>query len=193
MPPRNMKPLPGKMPNGQDRGEYTRKCHELINRHYKYLERRALSKTCRNPIWAQELLHDTLVLVLEGHHNIDFNKSPVQYIEIMLSHVKGRHKQIKQKDFNRTSMVAYDPRSHVIDRYVDQQEEDPENILLQNFDVLLDTLEGREKKIMRMRSEGVKLKDIAIHFNLSVTWVRALMKQSMDRMRKKGLILLQGD
>lgn len=192
MPPRNMNPLPGKMPNGQDKEAYTIKCHELIESEYKHLLRTALYQTSGDPIWARDLLHDTLLLLLEGYHNVDFNKSPVQYVRILIRHVKGRHKQIKQKDFNRTSIVAYDPQSYVIKKHAEEEDKQTEiGYLLEHFQEMQSILKPRHLDILECYLDGMSTGKIAKQLQISTQRVGQILLAVKKQLQKKGLILLQ--
>jgi len=192
MPPRNMNPLPGKMPNGQDKEEYTRKCHELIECEYKNLLRTALYQTSGDRIWARELLHDTFLLLLEGYHNVDFTKSPVQYVRILIRHVKGRHKQIKQKDFNRTSMVAYDPRSTTIERHVEEGDKQTDiDYLMEHFQEMQSILKPRHLDVLECHLDGMSTGTIAERFQVSTQRVNQILLAVKKQLQKKGLALLR--
>lgn len=192
MPPRNMNPLPGKMPNGQDKEDYTRKCHKLIESEYKNLLRTALYQTSGDPIWARDLLHDTFLILLEGYHNVDFNKSPVQYVRILIRHVKGRHKQIKQKDFNRTSIVAYDPQSYVIKRHVEEEDKQTEiDYLLEHFQEMQSLLKSKHLEVLECYLDEMSLGEIAKRFHISTQRVGQILLEVKKQLRKKGLVLLQ--
>lgn len=193
MPPRNMNPLPGKMPNGQDRVEYTRKCHLLIEKEYKNLMKNALYQTQGDKVWAHELLHDTLLLLLEGYHNVDFNKSPVQYVRILLRHVKGRHKQIKQKDFNRTSLIAYDPCSPTIEKYKEEESKYTDiQFLLDHFHQLQSRLNARQLYIVEEYLEGKSCPEIGAEIGITSQRVNQLLLRAKKEIQKKGTVLLQG-
>lgn len=192
MPPRNMNPLPGKMPNGQDKEEYTRKCHELIESQYKKLVKIARYETRGDEIWAQELLQDTLLLLLEGYHNVDFTKSPMMYVQIMMRHVKGRHKQLKQKNFNRTALVAYDPRSPTIEKYLEEERKQTDiEFLLEHFHELRSGLTAKQMQIIEYYLDGRPQLEVAKTFNVSKTRVGQILLEVKKKLRKKGLILLQ--
>lgn len=194
MPPRNMNPLPGKMPNGQDKEAYTRKCHELIESQYKKLVKIARYETRGDEIWAQELLQDTLLLLLEGYHNVDFTKSPMMYVQIMMRHVKGRHKQLKQKNFNRTALVAYDPRSPTIEKYLEEEGKQTDiEFLLEHFHELRSGLTAKQMQIIEWHLDGCSQQVASKHLKLSTQRVSQILLKAKKNIRKKGLILLQVD
>lgn len=96
MPNENMNNL---LPNGRNKEEFTKECHDFIETYYDQLMGSALKIMWNDVEKAQDLLHDTIEVLLKGGDNIDFTRQPRLYFKLMLKRQHERNFRIRQKGF----------------------------------------------------------------------------------------------
>ena len=91
-----------RLPNGRIRSEYEAECHEFLERWYPKLYEYALYQVKGNHETARDLLHDTIVVLLEGRDKINFVLPPLAYMQLMIARQRTRHRKSPRKNFHNT-------------------------------------------------------------------------------------------
>ncbi len=192
MPPRNTNPLPGKMPNGQDKETYTRLCHEFIEHNYKRLLNYAMYRTKGDKDRAAELLHRTMMILLEGWYDIDFTYSPYAYVQIMIKQENTRHRDIKQRNFEYTYMTPSDPHEMAKIQYCTEDLPYTDiDFLLEHFQELRRVLNQSELMHLEWFLDGLSYEEMIKKHHVSKTRIGQILTSARKKIRKKGLALLQ--
>lgn len=194
MPPRNTKPLPGTMPNGQNKEIYTRLCHEFIEDNYKRLWKYTLFRTRGNEDWAHELLHETLTILLEGWDNVDFTHSPYAYFQIMIQRQQARHKQVRKMEFTYKNIFPVDPLDPIFTNYIEEHKEESDmTFILDNFEALLGVLNKTERQHLEWFLDDMSYKEMMNHHPVSKTRIGQILTSARKKLKMQVEVLLQGD
>lgn len=193
MPKRNTNPLPGKMPNGQDRDSYTRLCHEFLEDNYQRLYKYAVFRTRGDEDWAHELLHTTITTLLEGWDDVDFTRSPYTYMQIMMKREQARHKTTPRKLFEYQNVVAVDPHSMIFQVYArENQAENDMTFLAQWFPRLCKVLTSTEREHMEWYLDGLSYEEMQRKHHVSRTRIGQILTRARKKLEQAGRVLLQG-
>ena len=113
MLPGNTTPLPGKMPNGQDREQYLQKAHKFIEENHKRIRHYAQNIGRGNRQRVEDMVQEVILVLLEGRQNIDFDRAPLSYVFMMLKQQRRMIYRRKQEGFEALSVVSTgDETSH---------------------------------------------------------------------------------
>jgi len=167
-----------RLPNGRIRKEYEAECHKFLERFYPSLYKYALHQVKGNHDTAQDLLHDTIVVLLEGRDKINFITPPLTYMQLMISRQRVQHRQSKRKNFNNnfiygaegfTKISGGNPREDTLDGIVH---------------IILKQLSPRHRYLMECLLDGGKVKAIAKEFDLTAVRIYQIRANAFSEFRE---------
>jgi len=187
MPVRNMNPLPGKMPNGQDQEEYTKRCHKFIDEYYTQLKKVARCLT-RDQDYAEDLLQETLRIFLEGWHNINFEKTGYSNAIFVMRSLKSRTR-LKRKTLDANLLFA-DP---ALLEYFSHKEERESiySFLSQDFDRLTIDLTPEEKRHLEWYLDGLTYAEMQQYNHVTLKRIGQILTVARKKIKKQAQVLLQ--
>lgn len=187
MPVRNMNPLPGKMPNGQDREEYTKQCHKFIDENYAQLKKVASHLTRFDEERADDLLQEAVKILLEGWHNVDFEKTGYSNAIFIMRSINSKTR-LKRKTLD-NNLFFTDSIFLESFPYKGENESDY-SFLSRQFDSLTVDLTFEEKRHLEWYLDGLTYAEMQQYHAVTRIRIGQILTKARKKIKKRAQALL---
>lgn len=196
MPAKNWKKSDQYMPNGQLKETFQKECHDFLETYYTQLLKYALYHEGGEKDRADDLLHKTILILMEGRDNINFHRAPRTYFNLMMRREKERRTRVKQPLFeggllidDREEDLPFEtPSPSDQQRYedwsADERANDPYKALAGHFDALCKELTPTEVQHLDWYLDGLSREEMKQYHNVSNKRLDQLLTKARRKIKK---------